>query len=119
MSPTKKILFAASVLFSAEFLCLPFLTYGIFSSTVQRIPSLLKTASHSNASTVNLDSPSKIDRRFVLEVSGQLTPVADGFLSARANAQYPFRRSIAVPHRFRTTLAPKVSRYIAKSVLNI
>ena len=119
MSRTKKLLFAASVLFSAEFLCLPFLTYGIFSSTVQRIPSLPEAASHSNASTDKLDSPSKADRRFVLEVSDQLTPVTDGFLSARANAQYPFGRSVAVPHRFRTTLAPKVSRYIAKSVLNI
>jgi len=119
MSRTKTILFAASVLFSAEFLCLPFLTYGIFSSTVQRMPSILPAASHSNASAVKLDAPAKTDRPFVLEMSDQLTPRSGGFLSARANAQFPFRRSIAVAHRFRTTLAPKVSRYIAKSVLNI
>ena len=119
MSRTKKILFAASVLFSAEFLCLPFLTYGIFSSTVQRIPSLLPAASHSNANTVKLDSPAKTERRFVLEMSDQVTPRSGGFLSARTNAEFPFRRSMAVPHRFRTTFAPKVSRYIAKSVLNI
>jgi len=119
MSRTKKILLVVSVLFSAEFLCLPFLTYGNFPSTVQRIPSVLPATSHSNADTVKLDAPAKADRRFVLEMSDQLTPRPGGFLSARANAQFPFRRSMAMPYRFRTTLALKVSRHIANSVLNI
>ena len=119
MSRTKKILFVVSVLFSAEFLCLPYLTYGTFSSTVQRIPSLLKAVSHSNANTVKLDSPAKTEHRFVLEMSDPLTPRSGSFISAKADAEIPFRRFTAVAHRFRTTLAPKVSRYIAKSVLNI
>jgi hypothetical protein len=119
MSRTKKILFAVSVLFSAEFLCLPFLTHGTFSWSIQYIPALLKVAAHTNANTVELHSPAKTDGRSVLEMSDELSPRSGGFLTAKANAEFRFSSSTAMPHRFRTNLAPKVSRYITKSVLNI
>jgi hypothetical protein len=119
MSRTKKILFVVSVLFSGDFLCRPFLTYGTFSWTIQHIPPLLKAGSDVDAQLLKLDSPAKTDHRFALEMSDPLTSRSGDVLTAKANAEFPFTRSIAVPHRFRVILAPKVSRYIVKSVLNI
>jgi hypothetical protein len=119
MTRTKKVLFVVSVMFSTEFLCLPLLTSGTFSSTVQRVPPVLKAASHRNANTFKSRSPAKTDGSSVLEVSDEQTPRPAGFLTTKANGEFHVKRSVAAPHRFRTILAPKVSRYIAKSVLNI
>ena len=120
MSRMKKILFGVSVLFGVEFLCLAFFTYGNFSWTNQHIPPLLKAAQHVNIDAVKLDSPAKTDGRFVREMSDEPTPLRSaGFINANENAEFPLGSFIPVPHRFRTILAPKVSRYISKSVLNI
>jgi hypothetical protein len=119
MSRTKKILFVVSMLFSAESICLPFLTYGTASWTIRHNPPLLKAASHRNTNTFKLESPAKTEGRSVLEISDEPTPRSVEFLTANAKPEYRFRSSMAAPHHFRTILAPKVSRYIAKSVLNI
>ncbi|HYA27225.1 MAG TPA: hypothetical protein VEI95_00300 [Acidobacteriota bacterium] len=119
MSRTKKILFVVSFLISAEFFSLPFITQGTFSWTTQHNPSRLKAAAHADANTVELASPAKTDGRSVLEMSDELSPRSGGFLTAKANAEFRFSGSTAMPHRFRTHFAPKVSRYITKSVLNI
>jgi hypothetical protein len=119
MSRTKKIFFVVSVLFSAEFLCQPFLTDGRFSRIIRHIPAQIEAASRSNSSTVKSDSPAKTAGRLVLELPDEPNPRPAGFLTANAKADFPFRCSLAALHRFRTILAPKVSRYIAKSVLNI
>jgi|SRR4030095_529025 hypothetical protein len=119
MSRVKKKLCVLSVLFSLEFLSLGFFTNGTFPWSTHYVPPLLKAASHTNASAVKLDSPAKTDDRFVLEMSDELKPRSGGFLTAKANAGVSFRRSMVVPLFFRIILAPKVSRYIFKSVLNI
>jgi len=119
MSRVKKTLFALAVLFSLEFLSLGFFTDGIFSWTNQHVPPLLEAASHANASAVKLDSLAKTDRRFALERCDDATPRSRGFLTVKENAEFSLRSFMVVPFRFRIILAPKVSRYISKSVLNI
>ena len=119
MSRAKKTLFVLSALFSLEFLSLGFFTNGIFSWTARHVPPLLNAASHTNARAVKLDSPVRTDGRFVFEKYGELTPRSAGFLTAKENAEFRLRSVMVVPLRFRIILAPKVSRYIAKSVLNI
>jgi hypothetical protein len=115
MSRVKKKLSALSVLFSLEFLSLGFLTNGTFSWSTQHVPPLLKAASHNHARAVKLDSPAKTDGRFVLERYGEPMPRSRVFLTAKENA-----RSFVVVRLFsRIILAPKVSRYVSKSVLNI
>ena len=119
MSRAKKTLFVLSALFSLEFLSLGFFTNGIFSWTVRHVPPLLKAAPYTHDSAVKLDSPAKSDSRFVLERYAELTPDSAGFLTANENAEFSLRNLRVVPLRFRIILAPKVSRYISKSVLNI
>lgn len=119
MSRVNKNIAALAILFSFEFLSLGLFTNGIFSWTNQHVPPLLKAASHANASAVKLDSPAKTDRRFGLETYDDLTPRSRGFLTVKENAGFSLRSFLVVPLRFRITLAPKVSRYISKSVLNI
>jgi hypothetical protein len=109
MSRFKKTAWALAVLFSLEFLSLGLFINGTFSWTNQYVPHLLKAASHTNASVVKLDSPAKSDGRFVLQ--SYVEPIAkeNGGISPRSLVISPlFRRII---------LAPKVSRYISKSVL--
>ena len=116
----KKILFVVSVLFGCELLCLAFLTNGNVSWTMQHIPRLLKGTPHINTDAVKLDSPDKTYGRFVREVSDEPTPLRPaGFINAKENAGISLRSFMPVPHRFRSIIAPKVSRYISKSVLNI
>jgi hypothetical protein len=119
MSRTQKTLFVLSVLFGLEFFSLGFFAKGISSRTARHVPPLLKTAPHSPESAVTLDSPAKTDSRFILEKYADLTPGSTGFLSANENARFSLKNSRIVPLRFRIILAPKVSRYISKSVLNI
>lgn len=116
----KKILFVVSVWFSVEFLCLAFFTRGNPSWIIQPTPALLKAARHTNTNTVRLDSPGKTYGCFVCDMSDELTPRRPlGFTTANENYELPLDNFIPVPHRFRINLAPKVSRYISKSVLNI
>ena len=118
MSRVKKKLSVLSVLFSLEFLSLGFFTNGTFPWSTH-VPPLVKAASHTHARAVKLDSPAKTDGRFALERYSEHTPRSGVFLTTKENAGVSFRRSMVVPLFFRIILAPKVSRYIFKSVLNI
>jgi hypothetical protein len=118
MSRVKKKLSVLSVLFSLEFLSLGFFTNGT-SWTNQYVPPLLKMALHTDARAVRLDSPAKTDGRFVHERYSESTPRSGSFLTAKENTEVPLRSFVIARLFFRITLAPKVSRYIFKSVLNI
>jgi hypothetical protein len=118
MSRVKKKLSVLSVLLSLEFLSLGFFINGTFSWSNQHPPPPLKAASHMDGKAVKLDSPAKTEAPFV-ERYGELTPRSGDFLTAKKNAGVSLRSFIVVPLFFRINLAPKVSRYIFKSVLNI
>jgi hypothetical protein len=117
MSRVKKKLSVLSVLLSLEFLCLAVFISGTFSWSNQHPPPSLE-ASHMDGKAAKLYSPAKTESGFV-ERSGELTPRSDDFLTAKKNAGVSHRSFIVVPLFFRINLAPKVSRYIFKSVLNI
>ena len=117
MSRVKKKLAALAVLFSLEFLFLGLFTNGTFSWTRQYIPPLLKEALHTDAGVVKLDSPAQTDGGFVFERYGELTPRSGEFLAAKETAEVFLQSFIVVPLSFRFILAPKVSRYLSKSVL--
>lgn len=119
MLRAKKTLFVLSALFSLEFLSLGFFTNGIFSWTARHVPPLLKAASHTHDSAVKVNSPAKTDSRLVFERYAEPTPDAGGFVTAKQSAGAYLRSVIVVPLFVRIILAPKVSRYISKSVLNI
>ena len=117
MSRVKKKLAALAVLFSLEFLFLGLFTNGTFSWTRQYIPPLLKEALHTDAGVVKLDSPAQTDGGFVLERYSEVTPRSGEFLAAKEAAKVFLQSFIVVPLSFRFILAPKVSRYLSKSVL--
>jgi len=119
MSCVKTILLAALVLLSVEFLSLSLFANGIFARTAQPISPLLRTAPHDDASAAQIDFPATTAVRFVLEMYGELTPRSGDFLTAKENAGVSPRNVIVVPYLFTMIFAPKVSRYISKSVLNI
>jgi len=102
-------------LFGLEFLFLGFFTNGIFSWTVRHVAPLLKGAPRTPESTVKLNFPAKT----VLEGYTGATSRSAEFLTANKNAKFSLKNLTTVPLRFRIILAPKVSRYISKSVLNI
>jgi hypothetical protein len=118
MSRAKEKFSVLSVLLSLEFLSLGFFINGTFSWSNQHPPPSLKAASHMDGKAAKLYSPAKTEGGFV-ERSGELTPRSDEFLTAKKNAGVSHRSFIVVLHFFRINLAPKVSRYIFKSVLNI
>jgi hypothetical protein len=118
MSRVKKKLSVLSVLLSLEFLSLRVLINGTFSWSNERPPPPLKAASYMDGQAVKFDSPAKTEVRSV-EKYGELTPRSGDFLTAKKNAGVSHRSFIVVPLFFRINLAPKVSRYIFKSVLNI
>jgi hypothetical protein len=117
MSRVKKTALALAVLFSLQFLSLGLFTNGTFSWTDQYVPPLLKAVSHTDAGVVKLDSAAKTDGAFIFERHGELTPRSGGFLAAKEPAEVFLQSFIVVPLFFRIILAPKVSRYISKSVL--
>lgn len=119
MLRAKKTLFVLSALFSLEFLSLGFFTNGIFSWTAWHVPPLLKAAPARPNRAVELNSSAKTDSRFVFEKYVEPTPGFADVLIANANGKFFLKRSRVVPLHFRIILAPKVSRYISKSVLNI
>jgi uncharacterized membrane protein YedE/YeeE len=119
MSCAKKTLFVLSVLFGVEFFSLGFSAKGIFSWTARHVAPLLQAAPHTHDSAVKLESPAKSDGHVVFEKYAELTPDSAGFLTGNGNADFSLRNSRVVSLRFRIILAPKVSRYISKSVLNI
>jgi hypothetical protein len=117
MSRVKKTSLALSVLFSLGFLSLGLFTNRTLSWTSQHVPLLLNAASYIDARTVKLDSPSKSDGRFVLDSYGESRPPSGVFLAAQETVGIFRRRFVVRPLFLRTLLAPKVSRYIFKSVL--
>jgi hypothetical protein len=119
MSRVNKKIAALAVLFSLEFLSLGLFTNGIFSWTNQHVPPLLKGASDINVTAAKFDSLVKADSRFALKASDELTPRPESFLTAKENAGFSRRSFRIVPFRFMIILAPKVSRYISKSVFNL
>jgi hypothetical protein len=92
-------LLAALALLSLESVSLSLFTQGVFSRTRRPIPP---AAAH-----------------FDLQISGELMSRPEGFLTAKENAGVSPRGVIVVRHFSTMVLAPKVPRYISKSVLNI
>ena len=92
-------------------------TNRTFSWTSQYVLPLLNAASRIDASTVKLDSPAKTDGASILESYGEVTPRSGGFLAANDTAEVFLQSFIVAPLSFRFILAPKVSRYLSKSVL--
>jgi hypothetical protein len=117
MSRVKKTALALSVLFSLEFLFLGLFPNGTFASTNQYVPPPLKAALHTEAGAVKLDSAAKTDVGFVLERYGEPIPSSGVFLTAKENVGISHRSFVVSPLFFKIILAPKVSRYISKSVL--
>ena len=117
MPRVNKKLTAPAVAFSVEFLFLSLFANATLSWTAHHALSLLRATSHT--SPVKLNSLAKLDGRFVLKQYDKLTPRSGTFLTARETTQFHLRRYAVVPFRVKIILAPKVSRYIAKSVLNI
>ena len=115
MSRVKKKLAALAVLFSLEFLSLSLFTSGTFSWTNQLIPAAVDT----DVSTLELDSPVKTDGGVVLETNGEPTSQSAAFFIVTENSGIFIRNFVFGRLFFRITLAPKVSRYISKSVLNL
>jgi hypothetical protein len=119
MSRVKKTALALSVLFSLGFLSLGLFTNRTLPWTSQYVPPLLNAASHIDARTVKLHSPSKADDRFVIESYAESTPPSGVFLAAQETVEISRRRFVVSPLFLRTNLAPKVSRDLSKSVLII
>jgi hypothetical protein len=117
MSRVKKKLVALSALFALEFLSLGFFTNGTFSWGTHYVPRLLKATLYAHARAAKLDSPAKADGGFVLESSGEPIPSSGVFLTAKENVGISHRSFVVSPLFFQIILAPKVSRYISKSVL--
>ena len=119
MSRVKKTALSLSVLVSLGFLSLGLFTNRPLSWTSQYVPPLLNAASNIDARTVKLDSPSKADGRFVIESYGETIPPSGAFLAAKETVGISLRRFFVSALFLRTIFAPKVSRYLSKSVLNL
>jgi hypothetical protein len=117
MSRVKKTALALSAWFSLEVLFLGLFPNGTFAWTNQYVPPLSKAASRTYAGVVKLVSPAKTDGASVVESYGEVTPPSGGFLAANETAEVFLQSFIVVPLSFRFILAPKVSRYLSKSVL--
>ena len=115
MSRVKKKLTALAVLFTLEFLSLGLCTNGSFSWSNRYILAATQTY----ATTVKLGSPAKTDDGFVFGSYGESTPSSGIFLTAKESLEISARSFFARPFFYRIILAPKVSRYISKSVLNL
>ena len=115
MSRVKKKLAALTVLFTLEFLSLGLCTNGSFSGSNQYILAATQT----DATTVKLGSPAKTDDVFVSGSYGGPTPRSGIFLTAKESLEVSARSFFVSPFFCRIILAPKVSRYISKSVLNL
>ena len=117
MSRVKKKLVALSALFALEFLSLGFFTNGTFSWATHYVPRLLKATLYAHGRAAKLDSPARADGAFVLESSGEPIPSSGVFLTTKENVGISHRSFVVSPLFFQIILAPKVSRYISKSVL--
>lgn len=117
MSRAMKKLSALSVLFSLEFLSLGFFSNGTFARSTQYVPPRL-VASETDVKTAKLKSLSQSDTS-LFKGYGELTPGSGSFLIAKENAKASLRRFVVFAGFSAVILAPKVSLYIFKSVLNL
>jgi hypothetical protein len=119
MSRVKTIFLAVLVLSSLGFLSPSLFTSGVFCWSAQPVPALPKVASHTLAGAAEIDIPTTTAAHYILEIYGELAPRSEGFFTVNDNAVVPPRSVIVVPLLFTMIFAPKVSRYISISVLNI
>jgi hypothetical protein len=110
---------ASSVLFSLEVLALGLFINGAFSWSARYLPPLPTAAPQIDVRSALFGSPTKSDGAFVLERYGEPTPRSGDFVTARQYAEVSLRSVSVAPLFVGIILAPKVSRYISKSVLNI
>ena len=115
MPRVKKKLAALAVLFTLEFLSLGLCTNESFSYSNQYILAAMQT----DATTAKLGSPAKTDDVFVSGSNGEPTSRSGTFLTSKESLEISARSFFASPFFCRIILAPKVSRYISKSVLNL
>src|SRR5262249_44594809 len=118
MSRVKKKLAAVAVFFTLELLSLGLFTNGTFSWSNQHILVTTKTDT-TTSTTLKLSSPAKRDDAFVFRSYGEPTRRFGIFLTAKESLGISARSFVASPLFCRIILAPKVSRYISKSVLNL
>ena len=119
MSCVKKILWASLAFFSLESLSQVLVTEGTFFRSPPNVPPLFNAVSHNNVRAVKLCTPEKTAGRFAFEKHSEPVSCAADCLAAKENTAVSPRNFLAAPHFFRGILAPKISRYIFKSVLNI
>ncbi len=119
MSRAKKILATLCLCLVLEFLFVGLLTHGVFAGRSRYVPYRPSVASPADGKKVNLKSPLKNDARFVFEDSDDLARYSGSFLAARDNTETCFRNCRVALTPRTITLAPKVSRYIFESVLNL
>jgi hypothetical protein len=119
MSRVKTIFLVALVLLSLEFLSPSLFTNGVFYRSAQPIPVPLKPVSHDDANAAKIGIPATTAADLVLEIYGELTPRSESVLASNENTGVARPSDFVVPHVITVIFAPKVSRYISKSVLNI
>ena len=114
-----KPLLAALMLLSLGFISVSLLIQGPFARTAQSIPPLQKATSLGDASSAKIGFPAPPAAYFAPEMFGDLTRSSKDFSTAKEIARVLPRSVVVVRHFPITVSAPKVSRYISKSVLNI
>ncbi len=119
MSRGKKILVALWLCLGLQFLFGALFAHGVFAGRSRYVPSGPGVASPTDAKKVDLSSPRNNDAEFVFGTCGELTRQSAGFLSARDTAEIYFQNCCAALMPYTVTLAPKASRCIIKSVLNL
>jgi hypothetical protein len=115
MSRANRKLAALAVLLSLEFLSLGLLINGIFYSS----HTPFSATARADGNAARLVFPGKPDGSFVPESYGEPTSQSGFFLTPNSHSGISRRRFVVSRLFIRTTLAPKVSRYISKSVLNL
>ena len=118
MSRVNTILAAWAVLFGLEFVSLGLATNATFSWTNEYIPPLQMDSSHIATGDIKSDFPAT-DGGLVLESYGERTPQSGVFLTTKENLWISIRRFVDSSLCSRIILAPKVPRYVSKSVLNL
>lgn len=119
MSRVKKIILAALVLSSLQFLSLSVFIKGAFCQSAQLDPALPKPSFPEDAGDAKIDVPMTAAAQSAFEIYGDLTQRLGGFLISNETLRVSPRMVIVVPRLFTLISAPKVSRGISKSVFNI
>jgi hypothetical protein len=115
----KKIFLAALILSSVDLLSLSFFTNDIFARTPPPFLPRLKTTARGGAHAAKMDLSALIATRAILAMDGELTPRSLGFFTVIENRGVTPRSLVVVRYFLTMIFAPKVSRYVANSALNI